>query len=96
MRFDHEPEWRKFWLAEPQERVRELPSDEAERIEAATREDYAPFFAFAMASGPRLNECLLRWSEVDWNARGRSGSRARAADGSRSRSRRRFATSYGR
>src|SRR5262249_22130301 len=70
VRFDHEPQWRTFWLAEPQERVRELAEDEAERLEAATRDDYLPFFAFARASGLRLRECVtLRWSEVDWNAR---------------------------
>jgi integrase len=68
VRFKHEPKWREHWLAEPQERVRELVGDEAERLEAATRDDYAPFFAFAQASGLRLNECLLRWSEVDWKA----------------------------
>jgi integrase len=67
--FDREPEWRKHWLAEPAERVRELVGDEAERLQAATRDDYAPFFAFARASGLRLDECLLRWSEVDWPAR---------------------------
>jgi integrase len=66
VRFEHEPEWRKFWLAEPQERVRELMDDEAERLEAAMRDDLAPFFAFAHASGLRLRECLLRWSEVHW------------------------------
>jgi integrase len=67
--FDHEPKWKKHWLPEPQECGRELASDEADRLEAATRDDYAPFFAFARASGLRLNECLLRWSEVDWAAR---------------------------
>ena len=30
-RFDHEPRWKDHWLAEPQERVRELVGDEAER-----------------------------------------------------------------
>ena len=65
--FDHEPEWRKYWLKEPQERVRELREDEAERLDASMREDYAPFFDFAKASGLRLKECLLRWPEVDWN-----------------------------
>jgi integrase len=64
--FDHEPQWSNHWLKEPQERVRELVGDEGERLEAATREDYLPFFLFAKASGLRLNECLLRWSEVDW------------------------------
>jgi integrase len=64
--FGLEPEWRKYWLTEPQERVRELRDDEAERLAGAMREDYAGFFAFAHASGLRLRECLLRWSEVDW------------------------------
>jgi integrase len=69
VRFEHEPHWRRHRLAEPPERVRELREDEAERLEAATREDLAPFFAFAMASGMRLSECLLRWSEIDWDTR---------------------------
>lgn len=67
--FPREPRWKEHWLPEPQERVRELVGDEADRLEAATREDYGPFFAFAAASGLRLRECLLRWSEVDWGAR---------------------------
>jgi len=69
VRFDHEPKWRDHWLKEPQERVRELRVDEADRLDEATREDYYPFFAFAKASGLRLRECLLRWPEVDWSAR---------------------------
>jgi len=64
--FTGEPIWRDHWLKEPQERVRELRDDEAERLAVAMREDYAPFFAFAHASGLRLRECLLRWSEVDF------------------------------
>lgn len=69
VRFEHEPDWKKHWLDEPQERARELLGDEWERIEAATRNDYAPFIAFAHATGLRLRECLLRWSEVDWSTR---------------------------
>jgi integrase len=68
--FAREPQWKRHWLDEPQERVRELVGDEGERLAAATREDYTPFFAFARASGLRLNECVtLRWSEVDWGTR---------------------------
>jgi integrase len=69
VRFEREPQWKRHRLAEPHERVRELIGDEAERLQAAMRDDYAPFFAFAEASGLRLRECLLRWSEVDWKAR---------------------------
>jgi integrase len=69
VRFEHEPRWRDHWLAKPPERIRELVGDEAERIEAATRDDLMPFIAFAMASGMRLNECLLKWPEVNWDTR---------------------------
>jgi len=67
--FAREPQWKRHWLAEPSERVRELSDDEADRLDAAMRDDYAPFFAFARASGLRLRECLLRWDEVKWGAR---------------------------
>jgi len=66
--FDHEPNWREHMLPEPAEHVRELRSEEADAITLATRNDYAPFFAFA-TSGLRLRECLLKWTEVDWDAR---------------------------
>jgi integrase len=69
VRFAHEPVWRKFLLQEPQERVRELVGDERARLEASTRDDYAPFFAFAHVSGLRFSECLLHWTEVNWDAR---------------------------
>jgi integrase len=54
-----EPEWRRHWLPVRQEHPRELVGDEAERLEAATRDDYAPLFALAMATGLRQSECLL-------------------------------------
>jgi len=69
IRFDHEPNWKQHWLKEPQERVRELHGGEADRLEDTTRDDYRPILEFAGASGLRLNECLLRWSEVNWDAR---------------------------
>jgi integrase len=69
VRFAHEPKWTRHLLKVPAERVRELSDDEADKLGAVMREDYAPFFAFARASGLRLNECLLRWSEVDFSAR---------------------------
>jgi integrase len=69
IRFDHEPDWKQHWLKEPQERVRELHGSEADRLDDATRDDYRPILEFASAAGLRLNECLLRWSEVNWEAR---------------------------
>ena len=53
VRFEREPQWLKHWLTKPQERVRELHDDEAERIDAAMRADYEPFFAFVRATGMR-------------------------------------------
>lgn len=69
VRFDQEPKWKKHWLKEPQEIVRELKQSEAAQIDAATRDDYRPIMEFATATGLRLNECLLRRPEVDWDAR---------------------------
>jgi integrase len=69
VRFQHEPHWTKHLLPESLERVRELSGDESDRIDQHIRDDYAPFFAFARATGLRLSECLLKWSEVDWSAR---------------------------
>ncbi|GEP57325.1 tyrosine-type recombinase/integrase [Reyranella soli] len=69
VKFDHEPNWTAHWLEEPEERERELVGDEGARLEAATREDHGPFFAFAGTAALRLSECLLRWSEVDWDGR---------------------------
>src|SRR6476646_3327157 len=68
--FDDEPKWEELLLAEPEERVRELKSEEADAIDATMRADYEPFFAFARASGMRLKECVtLRWSEIDFGTR---------------------------
>jgi integrase len=67
--FAQPPRWRQHFLKEPQERVRELAEQEAAQLEAVTRDDLAPFFAFARVSGLRLRECLLRWNEIDWTAR---------------------------
>src|SRR5262245_48175706 len=69
VRFTHEPKWSRHLLPLPVERVREMTDDEADKLDAAMRDDCAPFFAFARASGLRLAECLLKWSEVDWKAR---------------------------
>ncbi|MCY1741206.1 tyrosine-type recombinase/integrase [Ensifer sp. SL37] len=64
--FPQEPNWRDHFLQEPKERVRELKSNESASLELATRSDYEPIFEFVRATGLRLEECLLEWSEVDW------------------------------
>lgn len=64
--FPVEPNWRDHFLAEPKERIRELHTGESAALRLATRNDYTPIFEFARATGLRLDECLLRWPEVDW------------------------------
>ncbi len=64
--FPREPIWNDHWLKEPKERVRELKKAEGSALELATRTDYEPVFSFARSTGLRLNECILKWSEVDW------------------------------
>jgi hypothetical protein len=95
VQFQHEPTWRKHWLKEPQERVRELVGDERERLEAATRDDYLPFFRLAQVTGLRLRECLLKWPEVDWDA-GEIRKLGKAASWSLGKSFRPSTRSYGR
>lgn len=67
--FGQEPVWGNHRLKEPQERIRELSDTEADAIEDNTRPDYVPFFSFVGATGMRLNECILKWSEVNWSAK---------------------------
>jgi len=70
VRFEHEPEWKTHFLAEPNERVRELQDAESDLIATATRDDYKPLFDFVRASGMRQKECVgLKWSEVNFGTR---------------------------
>jgi hypothetical protein len=69
IRFEHEPDWQAHWLEEPEERVRELMPDELHALDGTARDDYRAVLDFADASGLRLNECLLRWPEVNWQGK---------------------------
>lgn len=64
-----EPNWRGHWLTMPEERVRELDSDEAQKLDATVRQDYAHWFEYARITGSRRNETLIRWSNVNWFAK---------------------------
>ncbi len=63
--FPAEPNWRDHMLKEPKERVRELDAEEANALDAAVRDDFAPWFEFARLSARRRNETLIRWSDVN-------------------------------
>jgi integrase len=68
IQFPTEPNWKELRLKEPEERVRELHADEAERIDATLRDDFAPLFEFARITGKRKTECYtLRWADVHWD-----------------------------
>jgi integrase len=70
VQFEREPNWKRHWLKEPPERVRELHDHEAAAFDAAMRADYGPFFEFVRASGLRQTECVtLRWTEVNFGTR---------------------------
>jgi integrase len=66
--FKHEPRWKEHMLKEPEERVRELHGHEAEALDQAVRSDYEPWLSFARATGLRLRETLITWSQVNWQA----------------------------
>lgn len=58
--------WGEHYLKEPQERVRELSSDE-EILFDHMREDYLTFTYFLMYSGARIDEVIkLKWRDFDW------------------------------
>jgi integrase len=70
VQFEHEPDWGRHWLREPEERVRELQDTEAEAFDGAMRLDYTQFFDFVRASGLRQKECVtLRWPEVNFGTK---------------------------
>lgn len=65
--FQNEPNWSQHKLKEPQERVRELTAYEQETLIANMRTDYLPWFEFLQLSARRLNETILKWSDVNWS-----------------------------
>ncbi len=69
MQFPLEPNWREHRLKEPQGRVRELHADEEQAIEEAMRGDYGPWLQFALTTGLRRAETLIRWTDVNWSAK---------------------------
>lgn len=66
IRLDNEPQWRQHILAEPKERVRELRADEDAALAVAVDPDYEVLRQFSIASGLRMKESLLMWSQVDF------------------------------
>ena len=65
LRLDNEPEWFKHRLKERGEMVREFRQDEEARLVQALPAGYRDLWRFALASGQRLAECFLDWSQID-------------------------------
>jgi integrase len=62
--------WKKHWLREPQERIREASRDEETKLLSAMRDDYAPAVRFAFLTGCRRAEIVtLTWQRVDFFGR---------------------------
>ena len=66
--FPREPNWRKYWLKEAEGRVRELHDGEEVAIGQAMRGDYGPWVHFALLTGLRRAETLIKWDMVNWGA----------------------------
>ncbi|MDQ2083675.1 tyrosine-type recombinase/integrase [Xanthobacteraceae bacterium Astr-EGSB] len=62
------PHFTQHMLPEPVERIRELRADEDEALAGALDPDYEIVREFSLASGLRMRETLLTWSQVDLNA----------------------------
>jgi integrase len=66
LRIDSEPDWAKHRLPEAGEQQAELKAADQDRIIPALGEGYRDAVMFALASGLRLSNCILRWDQVDW------------------------------
>jgi integrase len=64
-----EPDWAFHRLPEPEGRVRELSAEEETRLFAALREDYVPWITFALLTALRLEETIIRWANVNREAK---------------------------
>jgi integrase len=63
-----EPRWRKHFLKEPKERVRELRDGERVALDAAMRDDFMPWYLFSHVTGRRMSETLIRWADINEDA----------------------------
>lgn len=61
-----EPTWKKHRLQEAGEQHAELKVSDQDRIIPALGDGYRGAVMFALASGLRLENCNLRWDQVDW------------------------------
>jgi integrase len=64
-----EPIWSEHRLKEPPGRVRELHGDEEAALFEKLRGDYASWIEFALFTGLRRRETLIRWDNVNWQAK---------------------------
>ncbi|PZR88395.1 MAG: hypothetical protein DI537_23955 [Stutzerimonas stutzeri] len=66
IRIDTAPDWPAHKLPEAGEQHAELRADDQDKIIPALGDGYRDAVMFALASGLRLENCILRWDQVDW------------------------------
>lgn len=66
IRFNSQPDWKQHKLAEPGEQVAELSIADQQRVHLHLTDGYREAAMFALASGLRLDNCILKWSSIDW------------------------------
>lgn len=66
LRIDSEPDWAAHRLPEAGEQQAELKASDQDRIIPELGDGYRDAVMFALASGLRLSNCILRWDQVDW------------------------------
>ncbi len=66
IRIDSQPDWKQHRRREPGEQPAELKLADQDRVIPALGDGYRDAVMFALASGLRLKNCILRWDQVDW------------------------------
>ncbi len=69
LRFENEPVWSNHLLGESTPKPREIDKVTINGISDQLAEGYRDYMAFALVSGLRLENCILRWSQIDWEQR---------------------------
>jgi integrase len=66
IRIDTAPDWATPKLPEAGEQHAELKHGDQDKVIPALGDGYRDAVMFALASGLRLENCILRWDQVDW------------------------------
>jgi integrase len=62
------PDWKEHLVPEKKRHIREITIEEQDKLDETDRDDYRAIRQFAILTGLRLNEILLTWMQVDFDA----------------------------